>query len=153
MRLWDYALAAWRRPGVSETALELQDRHGQCVPLLLWRAWATADGRRIDGGCLEAAVSIARAWEPEIIAPLRRARRALGKTPEGPDDGAIQRLRQAVRASELDAEKALLEALEGLTPPPSGAEGDLAQLLAGLMETWNGHQAAAVARDLAASLG
>lgn len=152
MRLWDYAVAAWERPGVREACLELQDHGGQCVPLLLWRAWAAADGRRIDDGCLDRALLLARTWEPEIIAALRAARRALGATCEGLDSGATQRLRQAVRAIELDAERTLLEALESLSPPPSGVEGDLAQQLADLMDAWIGHMTPATARDLATAL-
>ena len=152
MRLWDYALAAWERPGVREACLDLQDHDGQCVPLLLWRAWAAAEGRRIDQGRLDAALLLARTWEPEIIAPLRTARRALDKTSTELIGGATQRLRQAVRTSELEAERALLETLETSSPSSSGAEGDLAQQLADLIQAWNGHKAPAAARDLAAAL-
>jgi uncharacterized protein (TIGR02444 family) len=153
LRLWDYALAAWERAGVREACLELQDHHGQCVALLLWRAWAAGEGRRIDGGCLDTAVSVAGLWEHQIIAPLRAARRALDKIFEGLIDGATQRLRQAVRTSELEAERTLLETLETLSPSPSRAEGELAQQLADLMQAWNGHKApAAAARDLSALL-
>jgi uncharacterized protein (TIGR02444 family) len=152
LRLWDYALAAWERPGVRKACLELQDHHGQCVSLLLWRAWAAADGRRIDDGCLDRALLLARTWEPEIIAPLRMARRALDKTLKGQIDGATQRLRRVVRTSELKAEQALLESLEILSTPSCGAEGDLAQQVADLMQAWNGHKASAAARDLATAL-
>jgi hypothetical protein len=91
-------------------------------------------------------------WEREIIAQLRTARRALDKSFEGLDGDAVQRLRQAVRATELEAERALLDALESLSPTPSGAEGDLVRQLADLVEIWNGHKAPADVRDLAASL-
>ena len=36
---WAFAVAAWRRPGVEATCLELQDAHGQLPALLLWRLW------------------------------------------------------------------------------------------------------------------
>jgi uncharacterized protein (TIGR02444 family) len=151
LRLWDYALVAWERAGVREACLELQDHHGQCVSLLLWRAWAAAERRRIDGGCVDAAVSVAGLWEHQIIAPLRAARRALDETFAGLI-GGIQHLRMAVRASELEAERTLLETLETLSPSPSRADGELAQQLADLMQAWNGHKAPAAARDLSALL-
>ena len=46
--LWTWAVAAYGREGVSEACLELQDIHGQTVPLLLWTAWAAGTGRALD---------------------------------------------------------------------------------------------------------
>jgi uncharacterized protein (TIGR02444 family) len=45
---WEWALDAYARPGVAEACLELQDVHGQNVPLLLWAAWAAADALEPD---------------------------------------------------------------------------------------------------------
>ena len=152
MNLWDYALGAWRAPGVSEACLRLQDRHGQCVSLLLWRAWAVTERREIDGVRMDAAVSLARHWEGEVIAPLRKARRALDGPSGGPEGDSIRRLRPNVRAAELDAERALLEGLEALTPSPSGADCRLPQQMAELMMTWNGCAATDDAQDLVTRL-
>jgi uncharacterized protein (TIGR02444 family) len=152
LTLWDYALGAWQAPGVSEACLRLQDLHGQCAPLLLWRAWAARAGREIDGACIDAAVSLARRWEGEIIAPLRKARRALDGPFAGPEEDAIRRLRPNVRAAELDAERALLIGLEALTPSSADADCRLAQQMAELMMAWNGCRATADARDLVSCL-
>ncbi len=35
MTLWDYALALWSRPQVETIAFDLQNAHGQSIPLLL----------------------------------------------------------------------------------------------------------------------
>jgi hypothetical protein len=43
MDIWDWALAAYGRPGVPEAALALQDRHGQNTSFLLWAVWAETD--------------------------------------------------------------------------------------------------------------
>lgn len=145
MTLWDFALTAWDRPGVSEICLRLQDRHGQCVPLLLWRAWAAAERREPGDDLMRNAVALARTHEREIIAPLREARRAPGS------EGA-----EAARQAELAAEEALLNALDALTPAPSGRNSalgdDVGRALADLCQAWNGRQASRAARALGARL-
>ena len=42
MGLWDWAVAAYGRPGVAPACLDLQDRFEQNVPLLLAAAWSAA---------------------------------------------------------------------------------------------------------------
>jgi uncharacterized protein (TIGR02444 family) len=144
LRLWDFALAAWNRPGVGETCLDLQDQEGQCVALLLWRAWALAEARPVSADVGREAITAARIWEGEVIGPLRAKRRAL--------DGADEASREAARAAELVGERALLEALEAMTPSPSDARGDLAPALAAVMKSWNGSRARIAAGSLAAAL-
>jgi len=149
--LWDYARVAWDKPGVSEACLALQDRHGQCVALLLWRAWAAAEGRSVSVATGRRAIAVARVWEVDIVAPLRTARRALAGGFEG--DEPPERLRQAVRAVELDAERMLLDRLEALTPPPTGVRSSgLGQPLSTLVEAWNGARAESLSLSLAAAL-
>lgn len=132
MKLWDYALAAWGRPGVSDTCLALQDQDGQCVVLLLWGAWALTEGRPVGGVVIGQAVDLARPWEERVIAPLRAARRALTDLDPG---GAA---RTAARTAELAAERSLMDVLETMTPSPSAAGEDPATTLAALMKSWNG---------------
>ena len=148
MRLWDYAVVVWGRPGVSEACLRLQDRHGQCVSLLLWRAWAEAEGRCVQGQPLADALALAMTCERETIAPLRSARRAFkAKT--------SQREFEAAQDAEIDAERALLNALEGLTPATStqaARGGDLVTVLEALIEAWNGSKAREAVSALAARL-
>lgn len=116
-RLWDWAVATYRRPGVAEACLALQDQHGQNVPLLLWALWSRAQGRGADfasGG------ELARRWEEEAVGPLRRLRRAL-KTlaPDLIADPDREAVRDQVKTVELDAERRLLAALARL-PAPQG---------------------------------
>ena len=97
---WDWAVSAYGRPGVAEACLDMQDTYGQNVPLLLWAIWR--------GGDIWDAVDAATMWEAEIIGPLRYARRNLKRY------GAFEGLRDRIKVSELEAERALMEALEGL---------------------------------------
>lgn len=116
MKLWDWALAAYARPGVAAACLSLQDDHGQNVPLLLAAAWAAEDGRTLDSF---RAAALAADWDDRAIAALRAARRGLKAPMSGIDDAGRERLRTAVKTAELSAERLLLEGLESL----AGAAG------------------------------
>jgi uncharacterized protein (TIGR02444 family) len=107
---------------VAGLCLELQDQHGQNVPLLLWAAWARSNDRALAAR----AAGLARAWESAAIGPLRAARRGLRlPTPPVPDP-AREALRAQVQAAELDAERILLETLETLGSPQSAGDPGLA---------------------------
>lgn len=120
MRLWPWAVAAYARPGVEAAALELQDIHGQNTCLLLWAAWAAAHGRPLPEAAVEEAADIARAWEVAAVGPLRTLRRSLKKPIPDIEAEAREALRSQVKAVELGAERALLEALEPVAPKPAG---------------------------------
>ena len=137
MRLWDWVLEAHARPGAGEACLAIQNDHGQCVTLLLWRAWTVAEGRPVPPALLAAAIADAQAWEGQVTAPIRAARRAM-KSLAIVDDAGRVALRARVQAAELDAERLLLEALEARTPGAEGAREDLAAALAGVAAAWNG---------------
>ncbi len=124
MGLWDWALAAYARPGVAPVCLALQDGHDQNIPLLLAAAWAAEQGRTLD---LDRAVAVTRAWEADVVAPLRSARRALKLSHPPVRDSGREALRETVKAVELEAERLLLAALESLAWP-----GDVAPVEAAL---------------------
>jgi uncharacterized protein (TIGR02444 family) len=124
MRAWDFVVERHAEPGVEAACLALQDRHGQCVSLLLWRAWAEAEAIAAPPPLIEAAVQAARAWDAEVVRPLRAIRRRLKAPLPAIADASREGLRQGVLAQELSAERALIEALEGLAcawPAPSAA--------------------------------
>ena len=156
--LWDWSVRAWQAPGASETCLELQDAAGQNAPLLLWAAWAARTGRVPDADALEAACDIARAWQETAIAPLRDVRRALkGRNPDL-EDADREAVRSQVKAVELEAERRLMLALEGLAPAPGGKAPPMVDLLVRVAREWGdqiprpalGHLAEALAKRLPA---
>lgn len=118
MGLWDWAVAAYGRPGVAPACLDLQDRFEQNVPLLLAAAWSAAQGRTLD---LDAAVALTRAWEADVVAPLRAARRGLKIAHRPIPDAGREALRETVKAVELESERLLLAALETLAWPGQAA--------------------------------
>ncbi len=131
MSLWAWAQQAYATAGVSDLCLELQDAHGQSVCLLLWAAWAGPSTPPV----LDRAVALARAWEGDVVGPLRAARRAL-KTITGLDETRRTALREQVQAGELSAEHALLAALEAIAPADAARPADPLPALEAASAAW-----------------
>lgn len=145
MSLWDHAVRAYAAPRVEAICLALQDDHGQCVPLLLWAAWA----RPADPDVIAGAVGLARAWTAAAITPLRHARRALKADLPGIAAEPRLALRGRIKAAELEAEKLILDALEPLSPPSTD---DLCAALAACAAAWGDPPPPAILFSLAEAL-
>ncbi|MDX5393069.1 MAG: TIGR02444 family protein [Caulobacteraceae bacterium] len=130
--LWAWAVAVYASAPVAETLLALQDDEDQSPPLLLWAAWA-----RPDADAAAAGAACARAWDSAAVRPLRQVRRALKQSPPGADPGAAEALRARVKATELEAERLLLAALEAIAQPAQGRP-ELTQALTLTARAWSG---------------
>jgi uncharacterized protein (TIGR02444 family) len=124
---WQFSLAFYAAPGVSEALIALQDRDGLDVNLMLFALWFGLSGRgRLDPGMLAAADRMAAALRTEVIEPLRSLRRSL----KDHADEDVQRLREGVKALELAGEKVAQTRLARLAQdvaanaPPSRRVGD-----------------------------
>ena len=122
---WEWALAAYDKPGVAEACLALQDDHGQQTAYLLWAAFAAPSPKALADGA-----ELARHWEREVLGPIRQARRALKPALPPVEDGARLGLREEVKVVELGAERLLMETLEGLVGGPTEAADPMPALSA-----------------------
>lgn len=136
MTLWDWAVAAYAAGGVADACLDLQDHYEQNTCLLLWAGWNAATGRRPDEEMIEAACDVARAWDSTTISPLRAVRRTLKLPVPDIDDAAREAVRTRIKAVELEAERQLLLALEGLSPAPSGTPRPAIEALVEIARVW-----------------
>jgi uncharacterized protein (TIGR02444 family) len=100
---WQFSGLVYGRPGVAEACVDLQDRHGLDVNLLLFCAWAGAQGRRLDRGDLGLLRGASRPWHDAVVAPLRSARRWLKRQTAVPEDLG-ESFRDKVKSLELQAE-------------------------------------------------
>jgi uncharacterized protein (TIGR02444 family) len=130
--LWPWSLAIYGRAGFSGAALELQDRHGLDVNVLLYCLWAGLVQRALLGDAgIRAALAASGGWQAGVVLPLRAVRRLL-KDRAHPDPALVAVLRRRVADSELEAEQgeqALLAALPlpagRAADPPAAAAGNL----------------------------
>lgn len=143
---WEWAAAAYARPGVEAELLALQDQHGQCVAHLLWAAWLAAFGRGASTEALAAGAALTKAWESDVTGPLRQVRRRL-KNRGG------EALCNQVKAAELAAEKVLMERLEGLAAAsPGPSPPSITQALGDAAVRWSAPAPAARLEALAQAL-
>lgn len=106
---WAFSLAIYGADGVEPECLDLQDRFGVDVNLLLFAAYAGGcEGVQLDTPDITAAAAAVTAWHGEIVRALRGARRAL-KPLSLDDNNPLQAptadLRAQVKAAELCAEQ------------------------------------------------
>lgn len=117
---WDWALDIYAKPGVAEVCLALQDQDQQCTAYLLWAAWASDQGLGLAQDTLASGQALAGQWEAEVLQPLRQTRRHLKTTIAVMPDPAREALREQVKATELFAERTLIQALAKLASDAPG---------------------------------
>ncbi|MBE9556297.1 MAG: TIGR02444 family protein [Proteobacteria bacterium] len=111
---WDWSLDIYGRPGVEKILLDLQNRHGLDVNLLLFACWtgATGRGRLVDEDWRRLADGTVD-WRANVVEPLRAIRRHLKGRDEMPGAAAMH---EKVKALELEAEHAAQLSIAGLAP-------------------------------------
>lgn len=118
---WDYSIALYGSPGVAECCLELQDRYGADVNLLLLAVWLGARGARLDRAGWAELERRTRSWQDEVVGRMRAVRRELRAML---DHGRVDpwrrerllALKQGLAALELDSERLEQHELEALAP-------------------------------------
>ncbi len=152
MTFWTWALEAYGRPGAAQACLDLQDQHGQCVPYLLWAAWAAREGRPLARPTLDAGAELAARWDAAAVGPLRAARRAMKQAVPGMADAAREALRAKVKALELQAEQRLIETLEAMSPAAGPAALPPKPALVAAVAAWPAEASEAALDRLAQTL-
>ena len=105
--LWRFALSSWRIPGVEESCLQLQDKHGFQVALLLAGAWLACRGTVPDAAMVKAMQDRLAPWKVRLQS-LRGLRR------EASTQAAWQEWKRLLADAELEAERLALSDLEQL---------------------------------------
>jgi uncharacterized protein (TIGR02444 family) len=110
-----FALELYRRPGVADACLELQNRHDLDVNVVLFAAFVGAVRRQtLTIAELDLVHRRVDAWHQEIVRPLRGARRRLKTGPAPARDEATGALRRKLAQLEIEAEMIELEQLTAL---------------------------------------
>ena len=120
---WNFSLEIYAGEGVAEACLDLQDRRGCDVNVLLFCCWLGASGRpTLTADRLRALLKVSDVWQAEIVRPLRQVRRLLRDKPwhEALPE-TVDAARRRVADAELAAEHAEQLKLASLYNPPARA--------------------------------
>ncbi|MEG1040893.1 MAG: TIGR02444 family protein [Pseudomonas sp.] len=109
--LWNFALDLYARPGVEAACLQWQDQGGD-VCLLLCAAWLDSRGIAANEQRLHALREGAEAWQTDVVKPLRNLRQQWRTA--AMHDPQLATLREQVKGLELNAERIVLERLQGI---------------------------------------
>ncbi|MGB0722081.1 MAG: TIGR02444 family protein [Gammaproteobacteria bacterium] len=118
--LWDFSVQVYTREGVETACLDLQDRFGLNVNMLLFAVWMGFSGRGTVGhNGIRTALTTTLHWHASIVEPLRRIRR-LVQSLEHVAAGDVESLRRALLHNELASERIEQEGLaHEFAAPPS----------------------------------
>lgn len=122
---WRFSLQFYRRPGVADACIALQDGSGVDVNLLLFVLWLASDGRQMSADDVKKLDDRVRDWRNLTIIPIRQTRRKLKDAPTLIEQGRQETFRTRIKAIELEAERLQQEALYAVTlsgPPGLPAE-------------------------------
>lgn len=116
-RLWDYSCELYAKPPVTELCLQLQERYGLDVNLILFCIWYGRYWGQMPDTLLADAVRHCSDWRSAVVQPLRNVRTQMKNDTtlrsrfHGTD---YETLRENIKKLELNAEKIQQEALEQL---------------------------------------
>ncbi|HEY2528522.1 MAG TPA: TIGR02444 family protein [Xanthobacteraceae bacterium] len=120
---WRFSLHFYRRPGVSDACIALQDGCGVDVNLLLFLFWLACGGQLLAADDVKRLDDKVRAWRDLTIIPIRNLRRKLKGTTTAVDPARQEAFRTKVKEIELAAERLQQAALYGVTQcEPLGAQ-------------------------------
>ncbi|MGE5538117.1 MAG: TIGR02444 family protein [Gemmatimonas sp.] len=102
---WDFALKVYAAPGVSQACLEVQERLGVDVNVLLFCLWVGESGRgAMTAGALSHSRDSVGAWHEGVVKKLRAVRRALKQDSFGAPNELAASFRAEIQGREIDAE-------------------------------------------------
>jgi len=112
---WSYSLACYGRADVAAACLDLQDRRGLDVNMLLFCCYAAAaHGLAMSVKEIRAFEARVSRWQGEVVEPLRAARRAVAAHADMMRPLGLGPVRAAIKAAELAAEEAEQACLQAL---------------------------------------
>jgi uncharacterized protein (TIGR02444 family) len=120
---WRFSLGFYRRPEVAAACIELQERAGVDVNLLLFLLWQATLKRALSSAEVAALEQRIAPWRNATVIPLRSVRRSLKSPPALVAAATAELFRTKIKAVELEAERLQQEAMNELArASPIGRE-------------------------------
>ena len=121
---WDYSIRTYSIPGVAPACLELQNSYGVDVNILLFVMWCASEGRQVSASDVAEITAFIGPWAKRVVLNLRTVRQILKEAGLPVDEAGRERLRNKVKACELDAERLQQECLYARFPLDRFAQGN-----------------------------
>jgi uncharacterized protein (TIGR02444 family) len=125
---WRFSLGFYRRSGVADACITLQERSGVDVNLLLYLLWQASQGRAFAAEEVAALEEVIGPWRAATVIPLRTVRRALKEPPGLVASPAAEVFRNKIKAVELEAERLQQEAMYELAQAQSEGRSVVSQV-------------------------
>jgi uncharacterized protein (TIGR02444 family) len=116
-RFWAFSLALYGKSGVAPALLDLQDRLGLDVNILLFCCWAGKEGRALSPADIAAVEAVTQPWQAEIVRPLRALRRRLKSGFRELPAEPVAAFRKRIADLEIEGERIAQAAMAPLLPP------------------------------------
>lgn len=113
---WDFSLRFYAKPGIPAACLELQDRAGADVNVVLFLLFLARHGRRVTRSDAAAIDDTVAGWREQVVRPLRTARRHLKIAGQPIAAEPAANLRNEIKRNELAAERIQQVTLEKQFP-------------------------------------
>jgi uncharacterized protein (TIGR02444 family) len=125
---WRFSLGFYRRAGVADACIALQEEAGVDVNLLLFLLWQASLHRELSHDEVAALETKVAPWRNTTVIPLRGVRRALKAPPPLVPAATAEFFRTRIKAVELEAERLQQEAMHALArASPLGREAGSTQ--------------------------
>src|SRR6267142_2872259 len=128
---WRFSLRFYRRPGVADACIALQDGCGVDVNILLFFLWLAAARRCVPSAAAAAVCARVGPWRDDVVVPLRTLRRRLKDGSSLVERGAAELFRTRIKAIELESERLQQESMYALAAnlksEPAGAVDEAAR--------------------------
>ena len=108
---WRFSLGFYRRPGVADACIALQEEVRVDVNLLLFLLWHATERRRLTAEEVAELDRRVAPWREQAVIPLRNLRRALKAPPPLIAPLTAEGFRSRIKAIELEAERLQQEAM------------------------------------------
>jgi uncharacterized protein (TIGR02444 family) len=82
---WQFSLAFYKNPTMTDLCLKLQDVRGVDVNLLLYAIWRASLTEVVELQSLQSVEAVSVQWRDQVVRPLRRVRKILRAKPEFAD--------------------------------------------------------------------
>lgn len=136
MSFWDWSINKYASPDVQKLCLEMQDKYGLDVNVLLWSVWVAQVGKEPSDQDWILVNSLSEWFQDSFLNLLRRVRRSLKSSPSYISVDESVAVKRLVLNAELELEKLEQSELEKITVGFKQTQQDVRENAAKFLNTY-----------------